>query len=1249
VFPRKSPPVAKKPLNHLFLRTVALCCACALAPAWAQELSVVEHNGEGIDRDFLLRVWETADGLLPTTVRSITQTRDGYVWMAAYDGFVRFDGMRAVLFSGKTTACLPTIPKGSRVYADSAGRLWAATLEGRLFSFDQVTWREYRAAHGWQSFPVETIAEDARGRLIYAGANKVAQFVDGRFQAVPLPTFPPGFKAPLKAVFDATGKLWLASPSHVWREDEAAGWKLICSSTQLETPFLGVAPGRESGLWVATGLHVRRYVDETPVASLQRPEGFRGEELVLLEDFHGNLWAGSPSKGLRVWTSEGEVVKVGRSADSLSPQITCLLEDRERNVLVGTDGAGLARFKPRAFTAWFGQLGGLAGALVDSLGEDSDGRVLVGTDGAGLRRIGGGAPPSLVTSSDGLLIRKQRITSLLHTREGEMLAAVVGKGLLRMEGDIPVPIPAEPLNGEIIRALFEDSKGRLWIGHDHGIALREEGKFTDLQAGSSRVLTTVRGIAEDHDGTMWFVGKEGLAHWHGGKLELVPLPLVEGHPNLLGLFVDHTGALWIGVEAKGILRMRGGSAFLYTSMHGLPINSAGAFLEEGDYLWASGEKGIVRISFASIDAVAEQKVRRLDLQLFNRADGLPSDACRRGYQPVAFRASDGQLWFATHKGAISVHPQGITTAIFEPPASIEEVRAERDLIVVTPANHDRIDIPAGTRHMTIRCTVPSLGKPEYARFQYKLEGADSVWRDAGGERVIRFYDIQPGRYRFLVRAIGSDGRFVETPSAVVLVVHPFFWQELWFRAACIAGLVGLVAFIVWRIQQQRIRLREEKLHTQKAHAEMAKQLQQAQKMDALGRLAGGIAHDFNNLLTSVGGNAELLQAELPAQSYQREIVNDIATAAGRARELVSQILTFSRGRAVEMVALDPAPVLREAVQFLRAGVPGMIELQIEIPNVLPPILGDAAQLQRVMMNLGKNAAQAIGTKAGHIRISAQECVVRAEQPRDGVPSGAYVRLLVSDDGRGMDDRTLSRIFDPFFTTKAVGQGTGLGLSVVHGIVESYGGHITVESQLSVGTVFQVFFPITDEVPATAEAPSPAVLPLAPVAGEGVMLLVDDEAVVLKVSRTMLERLGYKVESFTDPLTAANAFAAAPDRYRVLLTDFSMPKLDGVELARRIWAVRPGFPAILYTGYGGRLTAPEALRMGFVELLAKPYTMQKLGEAVALAFKAEKIGAVTSAPISSGDPEDSSVDQIEVWVSCDNCDQAEECGVSRERL
>jgi len=1167
-----------------------------------------------MEQDFLLHVWETADGLLPTNVRSIAQTRDGYVWMAAFDGFVRFDGFRAVLLSGKNTPGLPPVPKGSQVFADATGRLWASTTEGRLFSFDQVTWREHRTGEGWPGLVVESICENAAGRLIFSGAKSLLQFSGGHFTPVALPELPPDFRPPLKAVFDPTGKLWLASPSYLWR-GEAEGWKLVASSESLGSGLHGIAPAREAGVWIASSREIRRYVADAPETTFVRPEGFLGENLELLEDFHGNLWAGSPSKGMRIWMHDGRVVKAGRSADGLSPQITCLFEDRERNVLVGTEGAGLARYKPRPFTAWFGQLGGLAGTLTDSVGEDPSGRILVGTEGAGLRRIGGGTAPAIVLTPDGTLGRKQRITTLLRTHDDGMIVAVGGKGLFRVEGDNATAIPAEPLNGELVRALFEDSHGRLWIGHDHGITVREQGNFTRLTKGASPLLTSVRGIAEDHEGTIWFVGKEGLARWTSAKLELVALPELRPHANLLGLFVDSDDALWIGVESTGLLRRKSGKTFLFTFANGLPFTSAGAFLEEGGYLWASGDKGILRINRASIDAVAEGRANRLELQLFNRADGLPSDACRRGYQPVAFKASDGQLWFATHKGAISVHPQDIITALYEPPASIEEIRAETQQILVTPANRDHIDIPAGTRHMTIRCSVPSLGKPDYAQFHYRLDGLDNVWHDAGGERVIRFYDLPPGKYRFQVRAIGSDGRFVETPASIGLIVHPFFWQQLWFRALCLAALLAAVGVVVWRIQQQRIRLQEEKLRAQEARAELEMQLQQAQKMDALGRLAGGIAHDFNNLLTGVCGNAELLQSELSPRSREREIVNDIVSAAGRARELVSQILTFSRQRPVEKHALDPAPVLRESLQLLRAGLPAMIELHAEVPDHLPPIMGDEAQVQRIVMNLGTNAAQAIGAKNGYIRVGAGECRATPESPIAGVPPGQYLRIVISDNGRGMDDQTMSRIFDPFFTTKGVGEGTGLGLAVVHGIVETYDGFITVESQPASGTTFRVYFPITDQAPPPREvAPAPpALVAPAPVEQSDTVLLVDDEAVVLKVASSMLKRLGYVVESHTDSAAAASAFAAAPDRYHLLITDFAMPRLNGVELARRIWEARPGLPAILYSGYGGRLTANEVEQMGFTELLAKPFTMEGLSEAVTRALKQQKSAATGHGP------------------------------------
>jgi signal transduction histidine kinase/ActR/RegA family two-component response regulator len=633
----------------------------------------------------------------------------------------------------------------------------------------------------------------------------------------------------------------------------------------------------------------------------------------------------------------------------------------------------------------------------------------------------------------------------------------------------------------------------------------------------------------------------------------------------------------------------------------------------------SGEKGLVRVSHASFDAVAAGQASRLELQLFNRADGLPSDACRRGYQPAAFRASDGELWFATHKGAASVRPSEILTAAYEPPPIIEEIRAEMQLILVTAANREEIEIPAGTRHMSIRVSIPSLGRPEYARFQYRLEGFDGVWHDAGNERVIRFYDLQPGSYRFHVRAIGTDGRFVETPASVGLVVRPFYWQRLWFRAVCLFSLLGLVAGGVWRSQQSRIRRQEEKLREQETRRRLEAQLQQSQKMEAIGRLAGGIAHDFNNLLTTVSGNAELLQLELGEKSAQYGIAADISTAASRARELIAQILTFSRHRPVERRAVDIAPVIREALQLLRAGFPAMVAVQAEVPETLPLILADGAQIQRVVMNLGTNAAHAMGSIKGRIVVRAEECLVLTSGGPVGVPPGRYVCLTVADNGQGMDDQTLKRIFDPFFTTKSVGEGTGLGLSVVHGIVEAHAGFTTVESQQNAGTTFQIYLPVTTESspPETAQiAALPSELnPAAVPTGRGqLILLVDDEDSVLKLTRAMLEKLGYSVEAVADPATALECVATNGGQYQMVITDFAMPGCDGVELSRKIWEQRPGLPVILYSGYGSRLTPEEAVKMGFAQLLAKPFTLHDLATAVGQALA--ESGEHHSAPVSA---------------------------------
>ncbi len=1168
------------------------------ACAWAQGPLDGERKSQGVENDFLLRVWESADGLLPTHVRAIAQSRDGFVWLAAYDGIVRFDGVRAVSFSGRNTPNLPVSPQISHAYADAAGRLWFSSLEGRLFSCSGSVWTEHAQAAGWPGLVATAFAE-WQGRLLISGENKIIEATGTKFVEMPPPPLPEDYVPPLKIIADGAGKLWLTSPSHAWvREGEA--WKFVVKP---RSPIRGSAPARNGGIWVATERELRKLPDTGASIPRERPEDFRGDSVEILDDSRGNLWVGGTNSGLRVWMRDGRVVSVGAMADGLEPRITSIVEDREGNILVGTAGAGLARFKPRAISVWLGQMGGLAGTIVNSVCEGATGDVYVGTEGSGLRLVRTGRVPVLVTSADGALGALSRVTSILRLRDGKVLAAVANKGLYRIDGESASAVPCEPLGTQRVRSLFEDSRGRLWIGCEDGLIVRTGERSERFPASGEAPIHDVRAVAEDAQGTLWFAGKEGLARATAAAVELATLPGIPKGVNLISLHGDRDGVLWVGTESQGLLRVKSGAGFLFGTDQGMPFLSVGAFVEDGQDLWISGERGLVRVKRSSFEDVASGRSAQLEMQVFNRADGLPSDACRRGYQPAGCRSANGRIWFATHKGAVSVDTGEIVKAAYEPPAVIEELYADGVPVPIGAAAPDEVRIAPGMRQLAIRCAHPTLSRPDYVHFQYRLEGRDGNWHDAGNERLVRFHDLQPGSYRFFLRAMGADGRFVEPPTSIALLVQPAFWQTAWFRGFG-AGLFILVAGgVAWRMHRERLARAAEKLREQEERARLEAQLQQSQKMEAIGRLAGGIAHDFNNLLTSVIGGADLLRTDLVTQPENQQIALDILSAGARARELVSQILTFSRQRPAERRVVDLGPALHESLRLLRTGIPATVEIRVDVPESLPPVLADTPQIQRILMNLGSNAAQAVASSGGRIVISADEFLADSEFVR-AHPSARpvkYLRIAVQDNGHGMDEPTMKKIFDPFFTTKDVGKGTGLGLAVVHGIVQQHEGIIDVDSALGAGTTFRVYLPVSD---ASFEPPTPRTLRLRPGGGQ-LILVVDDEEAVMKVAKAMLQKLGYSVETHLGSQSALDAFTAEPEKYTVVITDFSMPGRDGVALARKMWELRADIPIILYSGYGGQITPDDARAMGFVQMLSKPFQLQALNDAVVRALRKAK--------------------------------------------
>ena len=376
---------------------------------------------------------------------------------------------------------------------------------------------------------------------------------------------------------------------------------------------------------------------------------------------------------------------------------------------------------------------------------------------------------------------------------------------------------------------------------------------------------------------------------------------------------------------------------------------------------------------------------------------------------------------------------------------------------------------------------------------------------------------------------------------------------------------------------------------------LARQLQQAQRMDAIGTLAGGIAHDFNNILSIIMGYGALIQQDLPQGSEARENADMVVQAARRARELVEQILTFSRRTDDQAKqAFDPKPVVKEVLKLIRSTVPVSIEIDQDITDRGLLVVGNVSQLHQVLMNLCTNAAHAIGDAPGRLRVSLDARHFGAQEAAAwGVEAGDYVHLAVSDSGDGIAPPVLERVFEPFFTTKERGQGTGLGLAVVHGIVTDHGGVVRAESPPGEGATFHVVLPLATAEARQQDGPAAEAVPT----GAARILFVDDEALIVRMGQKILSRLGYTVVGASDSEEALEAFRAAPESFDLLITDQTMPGLTGDMLIREVRALRPDLPVILCTGYSQTMDAEKAAEMGIDAFVMKPLEGDEVGRIV----------------------------------------------------
>ncbi|MBN1547818.1 MAG: GAF domain-containing protein, partial [Syntrophaceae bacterium] len=381
----------------------------------------------------------------------------------------------------------------------------------------------------------------------------------------------------------------------------------------------------------------------------------------------------------------------------------------------------------------------------------------------------------------------------------------------------------------------------------------------------------------------------------------------------------------------------------------------------------------------------------------------------------------------------------------------------------------------------------------------------------------------------------------------------------------------------------------------KEKEDLSRQLQQVQKMEAIGTLAGGIAHDFNNILAPIIAYAELSLMYTKQESDIGKYLQGILAAGSRAKELVQQILSFSRKMEQERKPMHLIPLIKETVKFLRSSIPTTIDIKFNVKVDADTVLADATEVHQILMNLCTNAYHAMLEKGGILEISLSNQTLTKEAAADipGLTAGKHIILKVTDTGYGIDSAIIDRIFDPYFTTKEIGRGTGLGLSVVHGIVTSSGGAIRVESTKGIGTTFTIYWPLVEKENVSTVPAEKSPLP----GGSEHILLVDDDAWVAEVCRTMLERLGYRVTVMTDSEEALKTFRTTNDTYRLVISDMTMPRLTGADLAHAFLELRPNFPFILCTGFSELIDEEKAKALGIKALIMKPIEFNVLAETV----------------------------------------------------
>ncbi|HWR95840.1 MAG TPA: two-component regulator propeller domain-containing protein [Arenimonas sp.] len=745
--------------------------------------------------------WTTRNGLPHNQVNAVTQTPEGYLWFATWEGLVRYNGQDFRIFTPKNVPGLQD--HGIRHVSTGAnGRLIVATSRGGVSIMDQGVWRHIGKADGLAQNETMAAVEDSHGAIWVAQESKGLSRVEANGRVTVFGTRDGLPSEHMYAVtMDKNKAIWAGSSNGLVRIENGVIQRFGAADGLPAGTVYAIVEAPEGGLYIGT--HHGLYLSRNGRFSLIKA-GFPDEAVISLTvDRQSNLWIGTVNRGiLRMGRRDLETLDAASGLPN--NRVGSIFSDREGNLWAGTN-AGLVRFADTPFVT-LDNYNGLTDNYVRAVAQLGDGSIMIGTS-RGLNRY---ADEKITAIEDSASLKDDAILSLAPAKDGGLWVGMYSTGLVHWkDGRILESVSTDsPLYGSQIRALHEDRQGNLWVGTSRGVYRKKGGELKRFGEAQGLPRDFTLSLFEAKSGRIWVGSANGLGYIDGdkaGSIDLAPYALSE---DVFGFSEDPDGTLWISTD-RAILRLRNGKIDSVGTPQGLPVATVFQIITDtyGNF-WLTSNRGVIHVKRAEMEAAADGKTAQLNPVSFAEADGMGSAQCNGGAGPAALRAKDGSIWVATAKGLSVVQPDELARyQLPPPPVVIESVMVDDQLVV--PAAGVLV-LPSSTRKLEMFYVSLTFRTPEQIRYRYRLEGFDDKWINRDQLRNVQFTNLPPGSYTFRVSAAVRGGAWSENTASLKFKIQPKYYQRAWF-APLLFVLSALLLYGFFRMRVSRLEARETEL------------------------------------------------------------------------------------------------------------------------------------------------------------------------------------------------------------------------------------------------------------------------------------------------------------------------------------------------------------------------------------------------------------------------------------------------------